>query len=85
MTNSSTWIFYLVVEYGMEFIKQELELCSLLFNLMPQDNKLERERGWITKTVYTQLVSTGPAHIAYVSVHKQLYFITELYFLRSFL
>lgn len=44
MTNSSTWIFYLVVEYGMEFIKQELQLCSLFFNLMPWYNKLERER-----------------------------------------
>lgn len=44
MTNSSSWICYLVVEYGMEFIKQELQLCSLLLNPMPQDNKIERER-----------------------------------------
>lgn len=44
MTNSSTWICYLVVEYGMEFIKQELQLCSLLSNPMPQDNEIGRER-----------------------------------------
>lgn len=84
MTNSSTWMFYLVVEYGMEFIKQELQLCSLLFNLMPQDNKLERERMDCKGCVHPAGEHRPCTH-SLCKCAQTIYFIVELYFLRNFL